>query len=711
MNEPADRIYEFGPFRLDTAERLLLRDGQPIGLTPKAFETLQVLVQSSGRVVRKNDLMTQVWPDAVVEEANLARHVWALRKALGDDNTRPAYIETVSKLGYRFVAPVTELPLAINGRRADLAALVDRPAPVEHVGAAPEPTRRAWPLLAGLLVLTIAAVAAAAVARYWRAAPPAATNRSGFAFLTDGSTDDSGAYWTNDGRIYFSRSVTNTRVETWTMDGDGTNQRRANTSIAGLLNGRWSPDGQKVVFVRENDPASVFLANADGTGEIRMPFVAGNFDWSPDSTRFVYQARVSAEHSEIYVYTLENGTSTSLTGGIASADPSFSPDGTQIAFTSWRDGNAEIYVMDSDGANVRRLTNHPAFDNYPVFSPDGTQIAFQSNREDEHVEIYLQHLNDDSPPYRLTRSSGVTGLAAKCWSADGTQMLVYTNPNGRHQIALIDVDPIPAELLLADDAAELTSPRLSRDGKRMLHEARLSDRRLEVRVTDLATKQITRVFSTEPDYPVNFRLAPAWSPDNALVAFSVRLDGNSEIVVVRADGTDRRNLTRNALLDGSPVFSPDGREIVFARDAYGQAQLYRMDLDGGNQRRVTDKTGWEMGPAFSAATGHLAFAGDRDSRGLDILVVDPDRPHEERRPAARRSQDTSPAFSHDGRQLAFVATSDGNPEIYVMNADGTGLFRLTHSAADEASPHFASDGRILFSSNRTGKFAIYQVRR
>jgi Tol biopolymer transport system component len=86
------------------------------------------------------------------------------------------------------------------------------------------------------------------------------------------------------------------------------------------------------------------------------------------------------------------GESVSLTPGISSADPSFSNDGTQIAFTSWRDGNPEIYVMRADGSNVRRVTSHPAFDNYPVFSPDGTQVAFQSNREDEHVEVYLQNL-------------------------------------------------------------------------------------------------------------------------------------------------------------------------------------------------------------------------------------------------------------------------------------------------------------------------------
>ncbi|HEY3027988.1 MAG TPA: tetratricopeptide repeat protein [Pyrinomonadaceae bacterium] len=109
MSKEINHIYEFGEFRLETAERLLLRNGQPISLTPKAFETLLVLVRSGGHLVEKDELMKQVWADAFVEEANLARNIWALRKALGDDNGKHLYIETVPKLGYRFVAPVTEL--------------------------------------------------------------------------------------------------------------------------------------------------------------------------------------------------------------------------------------------------------------------------------------------------------------------------------------------------------------------------------------------------------------------------------------------------------------------------------------------------------------------------------------------------------------------------------------------------------------------------
>ena len=99
-------IHEFGPFRLDPRERLLTRDGQPVALTPKALDLLVYLVERPGRLVEKQALMAALWPDAVVEEANLAYTVSALRKALGDGHDGEQIIQTVPTRGYRFVAPV-----------------------------------------------------------------------------------------------------------------------------------------------------------------------------------------------------------------------------------------------------------------------------------------------------------------------------------------------------------------------------------------------------------------------------------------------------------------------------------------------------------------------------------------------------------------------------------------------------------------------------
>jgi TolB-like protein/DNA-binding winged helix-turn-helix (wHTH) protein/Tfp pilus assembly protein PilF len=101
-------LYEFGPFRLDPAERSLLRDGKAVPLTPKTFDLLLLLVQNRGHLLKKDDLIERVWPNTFVEEANLAQNVSALRKALDDKNGGAQYIETVPKGGYRFTAAVED---------------------------------------------------------------------------------------------------------------------------------------------------------------------------------------------------------------------------------------------------------------------------------------------------------------------------------------------------------------------------------------------------------------------------------------------------------------------------------------------------------------------------------------------------------------------------------------------------------------------------
>jgi DNA-binding winged helix-turn-helix (wHTH) protein len=102
------RLYSFGPFQLDASEQVLLRDGQALPLKPKVFEVLTVLVENSGRVVCKDELMKQVWADSFVEEGNLAVSIFEIRKVLGGSENGQRYIETVPRRGYRFVACVAE---------------------------------------------------------------------------------------------------------------------------------------------------------------------------------------------------------------------------------------------------------------------------------------------------------------------------------------------------------------------------------------------------------------------------------------------------------------------------------------------------------------------------------------------------------------------------------------------------------------------------
>src|SRR6476659_2765363 len=109
MSTSEKHLFEFGPFRLDAKEQLLLRDGEPVPLEPKVFNTLVLLIRNSGHHIEKDELMNAVWPDTVIEEGSLTRNISTLRRVLGDGENGLRYIETVPTRGYRFVATVRDL--------------------------------------------------------------------------------------------------------------------------------------------------------------------------------------------------------------------------------------------------------------------------------------------------------------------------------------------------------------------------------------------------------------------------------------------------------------------------------------------------------------------------------------------------------------------------------------------------------------------------
>ena len=141
--------YEFGPFVLDAAKRRLLRDGETVRLTPKAFETLTALVEVRGKTIGKDELLKRVWGDTVVEENNLNQSITALRKALGDSRSESQYIATIPGQGYRFVADVREIV-------DDAVSVVE--AVASPVAAETRKTRlsRPWLISIGAVVLVVA---------------------------------------------------------------------------------------------------------------------------------------------------------------------------------------------------------------------------------------------------------------------------------------------------------------------------------------------------------------------------------------------------------------------------------------------------------------------------------------------------------------------------------------------------------------------------
>jgi TolB-like protein/DNA-binding winged helix-turn-helix (wHTH) protein len=185
-------LYEFGPFWLDSVKRLLVRDGATVHLTPKAVEVLVVLVENRGRALEKDELMRAVWPDIVVEENNLARSISSLRKALGEKASEHRYVITIPGRGYRFVAPVREVPRA--SAEAAPGTIVQLPAS-EQVAAAemssppevPAVAPRSLPRRSLAIMATVGALAtllvALGVSSGWRPRGPPVQDLTSLAVL------------------------------------------------------------------------------------------------------------------------------------------------------------------------------------------------------------------------------------------------------------------------------------------------------------------------------------------------------------------------------------------------------------------------------------------------------------------------------------------------------------------------------------------------
>jgi DNA-binding winged helix-turn-helix (wHTH) protein/tetratricopeptide (TPR) repeat protein len=164
MGHQPKQIYEFGPHRLDAAERLLLRDGEVVPLQPKVFDLLLALVERHGRLLEKDELMKVVWPDAIVEEANLANNISILRKTLSENGQQ--FIGTVPKRGYRFVAPVNELtdgsvePVVVERPQTQIAVATRQEIDPDDQPDAPDSVRpRRWRgALTSRLLLALAAL-------------------------------------------------------------------------------------------------------------------------------------------------------------------------------------------------------------------------------------------------------------------------------------------------------------------------------------------------------------------------------------------------------------------------------------------------------------------------------------------------------------------------------------------------------------------------
>jgi hypothetical protein len=311
------------------------------------------------------------------------------------------------------------------------------------------------------------------------------------------------------------------------------------------------------------------------------------------------------------------------------------PNPEKIAFTSTREGNQEIYVMNADGSNQTRLTNNAALDNDPSFSPDGTRIAFTSNR-DGGADIYVMNA-DGSNQTNLTNNGVVD--AQPTFSPDGSKIAFTSTRDGNTEIYVMNADG-SNQTRLTNNAASDVEPSFSPDGSRItFRSSRDGNQEIYVMNAD-GTNQTNLTNNASLD------VQPTFSPDGSRIAFISDRDGNIEIYVMNADGTNQTNLTNNPPVNFEPTFSPDGSKIAFTSFRDGAAEIYVMNADGTGQTRLTNNGVIDFQPSWGGqADADGDGVGDACETAPTVTVMDA--------PAATQYSDVV--------TLSSTTTSNGSP--------------------------------------------------
>ena len=557
----SNRVYQFGRFRLDTGERELYREGQPVALTPKLAATLIALVEKHGHIVEKAELMRSVWPETAVEEGNLTQNVHNLRKLLSDRTESGVVIETVPRRGYRLMGEVLEEPIgspAVAQATGSIEPLASERPSAQFAGRA---SRWVWVAAAIVVALSLGIVVWSGP---WRLPVDAAAADSraprGVVPLTSLPGE----------KIRPALSPDGTRV-TFSWDrGEGHDLYVKNTATdAALLLARggsfsaWSPDGLFIAFIRRfideqgGRRAEVSIVPAQG-GSTRQLWIAPErlvdvgLDWSPDGAHVVVSARNAV-------------------------------------------GMPRRLLLIATASGERRwLSNPPADsvgDNLPIFSPSGDSIAFVRETELGR-RIHILKLAGGDPRQLSPSGHDIRRLA---WDHDGQTLVFWSDRDGtglwRLSIVTGEAEPIPG---VGEGAGD---PSVSRLTGRLAFTQVLLDQnlyRVDLRSRDKAPLQLLSA-STRRDVQGDI------SPDGSRIAFVSTRGGTAEIWTSQLDGSAPAQLSDLRTACRHPRWSPDGRSIAFAasQSGSGRSHIYVVDVSSGLVRRLTSGTSDDMWPTWS----------------------------------------------------------------------------------------------------------------
>src|SRR5262249_30453804 len=554
-------LFRFGEFTLDTEQRVLFRAGSPVALTPKVFDTLLVLIEHSGRIIEKNELMNRLWPDSFVEEANLAYNIQQLRRCLGDNARRPAYIETVARRGYRFIARVEDVLTEgeeVGGNRAGRCITSEANSP-QHVTAPESDTPEQGPVpLTELARKPLINVAAASWSR--RPADRAAFAVALFALLTGGifvlqrSLAGSNKWLTTNPKTGAGRLAMPVSVEKLTASGQS-----SNVAI--------SHDGRYIAYTIGGTTTiqSIWLRQLSTNTNVEIVPPAGVIYNLTFAGNGEYLYFVKGDPKALYRVALVGGVPTRILDNLE-GNFSLSADDSQIAFIREainRDGQREYSLMiaNSDGSGERALLErtHPNRLDAPLWSPDSQSIiCAHGNPWSGSQNVRILEVSVANGAEREVSPHNFYRIKKMAWLPHKSGLIISgakTNAVELWRLSFSDMELRQA----AESLASYFDLGITDDGSKVVasQAARVSELWVGTNRDPQTLKKTTQAID-----------GFCWTPDGRLV-YQSSAAGTSDLWITHPNGSGQKQLTVNAGANAAPTMAPDGHYIAFTSSRTG----------------------------------------------------------------------------------------------------------------------------------------------
>jgi len=525
MSSPGKEIYVFGDFRLHPAEHLLTRQGQPVSLAPKVFDTLVILVQNAGQLITKDDFIKQLWPGVFVEEVALAQNISQLRRALGGNADDVQVIQTVPKRGYRFTLPVRVLDTPPTGKEA----------PSQETPAEPPDRCAAGPLKRmAFVVAGLGIFLAATLSFQWITAP-------------------------SEPRLLRTTAITSSgRAEPW---------------------GGIQADGSRIYFLERQGAAWSLMQTSVTGGEPRtvaVPFPNTKiFGLSPDRAEFLIGSFVDlAGNMPLWTMPAQGGPPRRV-GDVTVDDAVWFPDGKRVLATR----NGELFSVELDGGNRRHWFSVDGRAVDFSWRPDGRAVRFTVTDPKGDLSLWEASSDGDGPHLLLPDWNSTHAECCGAWMPNGKDYVFSAIRDGKEELwvlrepeGLFQAQAKPVRLTGGPN--DFSTPAPSVDGKRIFA--------FGVQNQEKLFRYDAKLGDFLP-FPLS-GMEVALSRDGEWMAY---LDFAETVWRCRRDGTERMQLTSPPLRATWPRWSPDGKQILFVGKTPGsQLTPYIVARDGGAPSQV-----------------------------------------------------------------------------------------------------------------------------